>query len=99
MHIMSTRTRLASIDTLFILYAYIYIMHTSPIQITTMRRRINPLEYYYSSNSIPTMQTTGGSMNTIHTLSMHTIPSLEQIVLIVVVIQLSISSTHSMHST
>jgi len=45
------------------------------------------------------MQTTGGSMNTTHTLSMHTIPSIEQIVLIVVVIQMSISSTHSMHST
>lgn len=28
------------------------------------------------------MQTTGGSMNTTHTLSMHTIPSIEQIVLI-----------------
>ena len=38
-------------------------------------------------------------MNTTHTLSMHTIPSIEQIVLIVVVIQMSISSTHSMHST
>ena len=82
---------------------YVYIVHTSPIQITTMRRRINPLAKStttsYSSNSIPTMQTTGGSMNTRHTLSMHTIPSIEQIVLIVVVIQLSISSTHSMHST